>query len=294
MFRSILVIMTLILAVSCEKSITFTPRESESSVVIEATIENDQAPVVFLSRSLGYFNSISPELLANSFIRNADVSVSNGSKIHKLKEYSTEVFPGYKIYYYSVDSLNPTTAFSGELGREYSLSVIVDGKEFTANTTIPFLNKTIDSLWWMPSPENPDTTKVILMTKTQDPPGYGNYIRYFTSTNGGPFFPGFTSVFDDQIIDGKTYSIQVERGINRNEEIDLENYSFFNRGDTVILKLANIDKATFDFWRTMEFSYSSIGNPFSSPTKVLSNIKGGGLGYFGGYGVQYKTLIIPK
>jgi hypothetical protein len=43
----------------------------------------------------------------------------------------------------------------------------------------------------------------------------------------------------------------------------------------------------------MEFSYQSIGNPFSSPTKVLGNVKGA-LGYFGGYAVQYKSLVIPK
>jgi hypothetical protein len=43
----------------------------------------------------------------------------------------------------------------------------------------------------------------------------------------------------------------------------------------------------------MEFNYSSIGNPFSSPTKVLGNIKGGALGYFGGYAVQYSTIVIP-
>ncbi len=66
--------------------------------------------------------------------------------------------------------------------------------------------------------------------------------------------------------------LQVERGVDRNEDLP-EDYSFFDKGDTVTLKLCNIDKATFDFWRTMEFSYSSIGNPFSSPTKVMSNIK---------------------
>jgi hypothetical protein len=60
----------------------------------------------------------------------------------------------------------------------------------------------------------------------------------------------------------------------------------------VTLKLCNIDKATYDFWRTMEFAYSSVGNPFSSPTKVLSNISGGALGYFGGYAAQFKTIII--
>jgi len=60
------------------------------------------------------------------------------------------------------------------------------------------------------------------------------------------------------------------------------------------LKLCNIDKATYDFWRTFEFNFQSIGNPFSSPIKVLGNISGNALGYFGGYAAQYRTLIIPK
>jgi len=27
---------------------------------------------------------------------------------------------------------------------------------------------------------------------------------------------------------------------------------------------------------------------------VIGNISGGGLGYFGGYGTQYRTIIIPR
>jgi hypothetical protein len=88
--------------------------------------------------------------------------------------------------------------------------------------------------------------------------------------------------------------VQIEKGVDRNEKIDMENYSYFEKGDTATVKLANIDKATFDFWRTMEYNYQSIGNPFSTPTTVLGNIKGGGLGYFGGYAAQYISLIIPK
>ena len=131
------------------------------------------------------------------------------------------------------------------------------------------------------------------MSKVTDPAGFGNYIRYYTRVNDSLFYPPPASVFDDQIIDGTTYEIEVEHGVDRNEEIDFEEYSFFHRGDTVTVKFANIDKKTFDFWRTMEFAYGSIGNPFSSPTKVLGNVNGA-LGYFGGYAVQYKTLIVPK
>ena len=63
----------------------------------------------------------------------------------------------------------------------------------------------------------------------------------------------------------------------------MKTYSYFGRGDIMSVKFCNIDKAVFDFWRTMEYSYASIGNPFSSPTKVIGNISNGALGYFGGY-----------
>jgi len=292
--RLALVILLAGTLVSCEKAISFKPRNAEPTVVIEATIENGQPPMVILSHSLQYFSKISPDSLAASFIHQAEINISNGSKTHRLKEYAFPANNGYTVYYYSIDSTNLATAFLGEFNKGYSLQVKTGGKEYTAVTTIPNLTKTFDSIWWKPAPNNPDSNKVIVMGRTTDPPGFGNYIRFFTQSNAEPFLPGYTSVFDDQIVDGKTYEIQIEHGVNRNESIDLEDYAFFYRGDVVSVKLCNIDKATFDFWRTMEYNYTSIGNPFSSPVKVLSNIQGGGLGYFGGYAVQYSTLVIPR
>jgi hypothetical protein len=287
------IVMLVLFFTSCEKGITFNLNSTTPSVVVEATIENDLPPTVILSSSFDYFSNISPTILANSFIHNAIITVSNGTKTHQLKEYSYNTSANLQVYYYSIDSSNLATAFTGSFNTNYSLNIQVNGQTITAVTSIPALAKKIDSLWWKPSPKNPDTNKVVLVGKVTDPPGFGNYIRYFTRTNKDPFFPGLNSVFDDQIIDGKTYTIDIERGVNRNEKLDQNNYSFFNRGDTITVKFANIDKATFDFWRTMEYSYGSIGNPFSSPTKVLSNVKGA-LGYFGGYAAQYKTLLVPK
>jgi hypothetical protein len=281
--------------ISCEKAISFTPENADPLLVVEATIENDQPPVVILSRSVNYFSQISPEILANSFVRNASIEISNGTRTHLLKEYKVPGAGGYDLYYYSIDSANLGTAFVGEFSKSYNLKITTDGKQYTATTTIPALTKKIDSLWWEKPTGNVDTSYAKIMARVIDPPGYGNYVRYFTKRNSEPFFPGLNSSFDDQIVDGTTYSVQIDRGVNRNEEIDDENtFALFNRGDTVTVKQANIDKATYDFFRTLEYSYASIGNPFSSPTKVLSNIKGGGLGYFGGYAVQYVTLIIPK
>ncbi|MFI5133681.1 MAG: DUF4249 domain-containing protein [Chitinophagales bacterium] len=279
--------------IGCEKIVSFKLDNVAPKLVVEATIENNQPPVVILSQSLDYFSNISPAILANSFVHNADIYVSNGVLTHKLKEYSMSLSGAYNFYYYSIDSSNLATAFTGQLNKAYSLRITWQGKDYNAITTIPALRKQIDSLFWKPAPPHNDSNKVSLMVKVTDPPGYGDYVRYFTKRNHEPFYPGLTSVFDDQVIDGTTYEIQVDRGVDRNASHP-DDYVFFNKGDTVTLKLCNIDKATFDFWRTMEFSYTNLGNPFSSPTQVISNLSNGALGYFGGYAAQFRTIIIPR
>ena len=286
-------IIPVILLAGCERTIDFELEDAPPKLVVEATIENEGAPVVVLTNSLNYFSTISPTILANSFVHNADVFISNGSKTHKLKEYTVPIIAGINYSYYSTDSSNLSTAFIGKLNTEYSLKIVADGKEYTAKTTIPAITKKIDSIWYKPAPRDTANKIILLMVKLTDPKGYGDYVRYFTKKNSQPFLPGFTSVYDDQVIDGTTYDLEVDPGVDRNDILK-EDERAFKRGDTATLKLSNIDKATYDFWRTMEYSYSSIGNPFSTPTKVIGNINGGALGYFGGYASQYKTLIIPK
>ncbi len=278
---------------SCEKNINIKLKSTEPKLVVEATIENGQPPLVYLSQSLDYFSNITPDLLENSFVHGAEVYVSNGTLTHRLKEYRVPASGGYDLYYYSIDSSNLSTAFSGQLNSPYSLRIVWQGNEYTATTTIPKITKKIDSLFWQQAPGNNDSSKVALMIIATDPPGYGDYIRYFTKRNSEPFYPGLTSTFDDQVIDGTTYQFRVDRGVDRNASRP-DDYMYFDKGDTITLKLCNIDKATFDFWRTMEFSYANVGNPFSSPTQVLSNIKGNALGYFGGYAAQFRTIIVPK
>lgn len=281
-----------ILLLGCEKKVNFQLHEQPDKLVVEATIENGQVPIVILSKSVGYFSKISADLLNQSFVHGADVVVSNGTLTHKLKEYSRSIGNGVSFYYYSTDSSNLATSFVGQLNHAYSLKIVSEGKEYTATTTIPDLGKRIDSVWWKKPPVTSDSSKVIVMVRATDPPGYGNYIRYYTKTNREPFYPPINSTFDDYFIDGTTYELQVDKGVDRNLDVNYDE-NFFRRGDTVGLKLSSIDKATYDFWRTMEYSYSSVGDPFSTPTKVLTNIKGGALGYFGGYASQYRTLIIP-
>lgn len=276
---------------SCEKDIDFDLKYAEPVLVVDAQVESGQTPTVALSRSLSFFSAISVDILANSFVHNAEVTMSNGTVTHKFKEYTVPLGNGYSIYYYGIDSSSLATAFIGEFNKKYNLTIKVDGQVYTANTTIPALTKIFDSLWTKAPPLNVDTSKRILMVRAIDPPGLGNYIRYFTKKNSERFLPGFNSVFNDEVVDGTTYQGQVDPGVDRNLPVPTGDEKFYARGDTISFKLSNIDKTSFTFWNTWEFNQQSIGNPFSQPGKVIGNVSNGALGSFCGYASLVGTVI---
>ena len=286
-----------VLFFSCERTIDLKVNQQPDKLVVDATIENNGTPLVILSKSLNYFSTISPEELSASFVHNAIVTIGDGNKTVQLAEYNYTDSSGFEFYYYTVDFTNPLQVLTGKLNTAYNLKILLpDSSVYTATTTIPPVRKACDSLWWKPAPDNPDTSRCILFGLFHDPPGLGDYVRYFTGVNGQPYYPGYTSAFDDEVTDGTTYTFQIPQGYNKNDtlKVSSDDFGFFHHGDSIIFKFTDIDKATFDFWRTWEYAYQSNGNPFSSPVKIIGNISNNALGAFCGYAAQYKPINIPK
>ncbi len=287
--RRLIIISSILFLVACEKDIQIEPTQNQPKMVVDAEIENGQAPIVVLSTSLNYFSTIDTAALFASFIKDAKVQINNGSKTVTLQVNELRFPQGGRYVFYTTPLNDPMI---GETGKTYQLSIEHLGQQYQSTTSIPLITKTIDSLWTKRVANRPSNDSFrVLMARIFDPPGLGNYIRYFTKVNRQPFYPGFNSAFDDAIIDGKTYNIDIDKGVDKNQPFERENYGFFKLGDTVTVKLANIDKASYTFWRTWEFAFQSIGNPFSSPGVVKGNISNGALGAFCGYGSQYKTYI---
>jgi len=284
-------ILLLIVFTSCEKDINFNLDESAPTLVVEAEIESNKAPRVVLTKSISYFSELTPEIYLNSFVRNAEVYISNGTFTHKLKEYAEPIFLGINTYYYSIDSSDLSTSFLGEFNKSYNLRILSEGKEYLSSTKIPSLDWYPDSVFFKPVPFNPDTNARSMFVHATEPGGLGNYCRYFTKKNSERFLPGPNSVFSDQVIDGTTYTVQVQPGIDRNADFNLDSI-FFKKLDTVTLKFCNIDRTTYNFWNTWEFANQSVGNPFTQPGKVLGNISNGALGAFCGYAAWYRTEIV--
>lgn len=290
-----LLFLCLLALTGCEKAIEFKLNESAPVLSVDGTIETDVSPVIILSTSLNYFSGITADTIAAALVRDAEVTIFEGNRSERLQRVDIAL-PGNRSFsFYTSNPSGVPNPIVGEEGKSYRLQIKWRGKTYEATTTIPQLEKRMDSIWWVKAPNTSDTsTRVVVKGTVTDPPRFGNYIRYFTRVNSGLFLPGFNSVFDDQLINGATYEVDIDRGVDRNAPFEREDYGFFRRGDTVTIKFSNIDKATYDFWRTVEFSYQSIGNPFGAPPKIIGNISNGALGYFGGYSNQFKSLVIPR
>lgn len=276
--------------IACEKDVTVSLPTGDDQLVVEGTIETDKYPEVILTRSLNYFSHISVDQLQNAFVHNATITVSNGSTTMQLKEVYKDTTSRVRWYYYTADSTQ-ANVFKGKKGQSYTLRIAAGEETYQATTSIPGQGMAIDSTWSEKNEKDP--TLVKLMARITDPADKGNYVRYKTARNGGVFRPGVTSTFEDQIVNGTSFDLMLESGQDRSQNINFDTYGYFKPGDTVRIWFSSIDKATYDFWKTVDFAYATNGNVFSSPLQVRGNIPGA-LGYWGGYGVSYKGARMIK
>ncbi len=294
----LLSVVVILLYSSCEKEVNINLNTGEAKLVVDGQIETDGYPLVILTKSIGYFSKIDLSTLQNSFVHDAVVTVSDGGNSIKLREYSldTGLNGSNKFYLYSIDTSDPRAfSFRGIPEHYYKLTIEYEGKTYESTTKIPAV-KGIDSLWFRRPSGNPKVeTAALMFVKFSDPDSAGNYIRYFTKRNNEIYYPGFNSVYDDAIVNGTTIdSLNLAAGYNRGTEPNLDSFGYFFRGDTVTLRWCAIDRDVFEFFRTFEYATGTVGNPFAAPVNVLSNIKGGALGVWAGYGSSYTTAILAK
>jgi len=294
----ILTVVSIIFYPSCEKEVNIDLNAGAAKLVIEGQIESNGYPIVLLTKSIGYFSKIDLSTLENSFAHGAIVKVSDGVNLVNLKEYSldTGLAGVNRFYFYSIDTSDPTAFnFRGITEHEYKLTVEYEGKTYESVTKIPNV-KPIDSLWFRKPSGDPEIESSVLMyVKFKDPDTPGNYLRYFTRRNNELFLPGFNSVYDDNIVNGMTIdSLYLAAGYNRAKDPNFDSLGVFFRGDTVTLRWCAIDKGVYEFYRTLEYATGTIGNPFAAPVNVQTNVKGGALGVWAGYGASYTTAIIPQ
>lgn len=308
--KSVYIFCTLVLLwmISCEDEYIPDTAVSQQEIVVEGYIEAGEGSnptYVMVTKSIPFISSISQDKFAELFIKGAEVSVFDGDKTVKLTELCLADLPeDIKRQVYEVLGFNPDSTVANicvyadifnqitrEIGRKYDLKVVVEGKTLTASTTIPQYVGLYDFSWQDP-PGEPNDTLAELNCKISDPLG-ANFYRYLTATGSKPrLIPPFTSVTDDAFFDGRdSLEFPLQKAESRGGDFDIETFGYFERGDSVYVKWCTIDEKHFDFWKTRDFAANS-GGPFSSYTRISTNINGG-LGIWGGYAVHTYRLYCP-
>jgi len=254
--------------------------EYQPKFVVEGGIESGDYPYVILTRNSPFFVSLDSAQLADIVIRWAKVTVSDGVNTEILtSKKDTNFFPSY-IY--------KGSEIKGQPGKTYTLTIEYNGFTLKSSTTIP-KPVALDSIWFVKK----NDSLAQLSVQFSDPPEK-NYYKIFTKTSANRrFIPTLISNHDDKNFNGKTYSIQVNQGVENNLSIEREPY--FKIGEEVFFKLSTIPKEGFDFWASFQDEILNSSNPLIGSTATLkSNIEGLATGIWCGYGSRvYRARVSP-
>ncbi len=253
----------------------------DAKIVVDGWIENKEQAKVLLTANSPYFSSVDSASLRDLVLTRAKVTLDDGvnSEILILRK-DEKYFPPY---YYAGNLI------IGEAGKTYTLTAEYGGKSIVSETSIPEPVE-IDTTWFELL-EDQDSLGFVVIEFT-DPPDEKNYYRIFTQRIGldKKFIPSFIMAINDQYFSGK----QIQFTLFRAPEsyLSTKDDNFFRPGETILVKLSTMDKASFEFWSSYQDEILNSTNPFASSLyEVRSNIQGDGLGIWGGYGTQTDTVF---
>lgn len=251
---------------SCEKVIEYNLDSSEAVVVIEATITSNKEPfTVLVSKTTPYFGATTTSQVSGAKV---SVRAENGKQ-----KYFTEQSPG-------VYKLEKANAFTNNW---YVVEVEYEGVTYSArsylNDFVPIVDFSIsyfDGFGVFDSGYK-------INSFIRDPAGVENYYRLKMYVNGKTVNDeGEIDIYSDKLFDGKVI------GLVQNSSV------VFDKNDTVVVELQAIDKATYDYFSTLESIAGIEIVQSASPSNPVSNFNNGALGYFSAYSFDRRTVVISN
>ncbi len=251
---------------ACEKVIDVDVKDAETKYVIEGWVADSpwhSFVKITTTRHLSDNNDF--QAVTNAAVRVAD---ENGNEISFSEEDG--------IYTPDVPS------FAGVVGSTYTLTVDIEGEQFTASSTMPKKVK-MDTLYITQDFIFGEVRKTANIAY-KDPPGERNYYRFIQFIDGVQYNRVFIS--NDEYSDGKQVTDKL-RTPSEDEEHQIET------GSSVMVQALCIDKANNDYWTSFLTSGATGGSATASPANPTTNIRGGALGYFSAHTIEVLVAEAP-
>ncbi len=267
MKKNILIIISVILFISCEKEIDINLNKSNPRFVIEGNISNMAGECyVKITKTINF-----DEVIPNPSVSGAFVTITNNTtnQTDTLNE--------------TISGLYINNSLTGIEGHKYTMNIKVNGETFIASSIMPKMVN-LDSIQQMESSSEGghggsmgggiSSNSIIRITpKYTDPENYANYFQFVVTRNdtlqNDVFIQsdfGFNGLVSDRPLRVKA-----------------------NKKDMVKVDMQCIDEAVYNYFFGLS---ENINQSSATPANPVSNISNNALGYFKAHTTSTKTIII--
>ena len=267
----------IIIGYSCSKN----DNQYKAQVAVDAWIEDGDFPYVFLTSTTQYESVIDSSVYFDVVLTRAKVTVTCEGKSEVLILFRNKKY--FPQHFYRGNEMR------GEVGKTYSLEIILNGDTITSKTTIPSKVE-MQKVWY--KNDSIDTTKGYIWVGVNDPASEVNNYRAFTKivNHQYQYVATHLSVLEDTPFNGKYMEFPLYKGLESNTDNKFD-YRF-SRGDTVDVKISTMDNVSSKFWIGFEREMINSGNPFGPEGRNLNSNITGGIGIWCGYASSKYRIIL--
>jgi hypothetical protein len=267
MKNTFFIILSLFLLTSCEKEIDLDLADKSGNIVIEGNITDQPGP---------YYVKITKSV---AFTQNNQYPAVTGAQV-VLSDNTGQT----ETLQYVGDGKYRTSAFTAVSGRTYTLKVQAEGKQYTAQSTMPapvnFDGLTQDSFVFG------GVTTYTLLPVFTDPAALGNRYLFNFTVNDKPkkTFEVFSDNVNNGLVNQRPLILPNDDG---NDPDDVKVVV----GDTIHVEMQCIDNNIFTFYSAL-LQISGDNGGGVTPSNPPSNVSNGALGYFSAHTTSTKNFVI--
>jgi len=278
-----ILILVAVIFVSCEDVVDV--KLSEEVVefyAVEAKITTENNPFVYLYKT----RKVNDDS-GFAGISGAEVVVSEKEQPQNAVELVES--PDIKGWYLVPEGID----FTGEPGKEYQVTINVDGIELTARDLLAPV-ETIDSIQVRPSLRG-ENRFLGIFTYGNEPPGLGNFYKWDIYINDTLLSQSDFLIFaSDELVDGNyIYSFEIFTDFHQPSKPEDRRLKL---GDTVLVKQTSISAFAYSFYFQL-FNQGQTGGLFSvPPANIQSNFTASDgnpiLGLFTAHDVSNSNVVV--
>jgi hypothetical protein len=264
--KNIFILLSALTLFSCQKVIDITPDEGEVKVVIQGNLYNDSTAYVIVTKSTAYLSTTKP-----ASISTATVTLSDGSG-------NSEV-----LTWNNTRERFETVAMKGVINETYTLTVTLEGKTYTSNSTLLYLDP-VDSIAVFKEPATGFNEEGYYMKLYGTIPTNVDKYYLFRGYSNDSLLDGVNSI---NITDNKMITGDLTGGWDVGYECQEK--------ETAKLVIYSLTLPSYNFFRAASIQLNNDGGFFSTPpANTPSMFSNDAVGLFQCSAIQVLTTYVDE